>query len=271
VKQQLILFLSAVQFFTRLPVPAWVGHSPEQLNHAARYFPLVGTLVGALSALLLLAIATLLPISLAVLLSMAFGILITGAFHEDGLTDFADGMGGGYTRERILDIMKDSRIGAYGTIAIALALSIKFAALVEIAGRVGAVGAALALMAAHTVSRLAAILIMSRLPYVREDGDARAKPAAHALDRESLIVAIVSVSLVLITLGGAWLYLPAAAPRQMAMTALLAFTLMALAWGYIYRKLHVHLGGYTGDCLGATQQLCEIACYLGFLVSWGAA
>ena len=121
-KRELEYFFGAIRFFTRLPVPGWVGHSAEALNHSARYFPAVGLFVGGIGVLVYLGAALLWPKSVAVLLSMAATIYATGAFHEDGLSDTVDGLGGGWEKLRILEIMKDSRVGSYGVVAMVLAL-----------------------------------------------------------------------------------------------------------------------------------------------------
>src|SRR5690349_11819108 len=126
---ELRLALTAVQYFTRLPVPAWVGHSAEQLQGSARYITLVGVLIGAFGALILWLTALLLPSPLPVILSTAVTVFLTGALHEDGLADTFDGLGGGATRERALEIMKDSRVGTFGLVALVLTLLIKIAAL----------------------------------------------------------------------------------------------------------------------------------------------
>ena len=122
-------YLLALQFFTRVPVTGrladWVGYSPEMLRRSAAHFPGVGWLVGGLAALVYAGLAMLLPDGgytplLLAVLSTVFTVRLTGAFHEDGLADVADGLGGSYDKERALDIMKDSRIGAYGAIGLVL-------------------------------------------------------------------------------------------------------------------------------------------------------
>ncbi|NWG30197.1 MAG: adenosylcobinamide-GDP ribazoletransferase [Rhodocyclaceae bacterium] len=244
-------FFAALRFFTRIPVPAWVGHSEAQLNHAARWFPGIGWLVGALGGAVTLAAAELWPPAIAVLLGMAATVLVTGAFHEDGLTDTLDGLGGGWTREQALAIMKDSRIGSYGAIGIALVLLLKFVALFELLTGGGAVSPAptflAALIAGHAVSRLASTALIFALDYAREAG--KAKPLATRLAKGELAFAAL--------LGlTPCLWLP---PAQAAVAvALVALVTLLLARGFRRR-----LGGYTGDCLGATQQLAEIAFYLG--------
>lgn len=256
--RELRLFLTAVQFFTRLPVPARVGHSAEQLEHAARYLPLVGACVGALAAAVLWLSAQVLPLPVAVGLSMAAGILATGAFHEDGLSDFADGMGGGHSREKALAIMKDSRIGVYGAIALVLALLLKFEALIALCDAHSLLFVAAALIAAHGVSRLMAVSLMVTQVYVRDDDSARARPAARRMSPASFAVALLCGAATLAVLYAAGAALDA------VLAALVAALLMRawLAW-----RLQKRLGGYTGDCLGAVQQLSELAFYLGLLAA----
>jgi len=257
--QQLRLFLTAVQFFTRLPVPAWVGHSAQQLDQSARYFPLVGLCVGGLSASVFWLSSCVVPITLAVALSMLASILLTGAFHEDGLSDFVDGMGGGYSRVKILAIMKDSHAGAYGVIAIVLALLFKFQALLALSGRHSLVVVAATLLAAHGISRLLAVSIMLTQHYVREDATARAKPVAQTLSRASFSIAALTgvAALVLLFVAGGNV-------RNIA-AALACALLLRIYLGW---QMHKKLGGYTGDCLGAVQQITEIGFYLGMLLSW---
>jgi adenosylcobinamide-GDP ribazoletransferase len=255
--RQLRLFLTAVQFFTRLPVPGWIGHSAQQLEQAARYLPLVGILAGVIAAAVLYLSAQVLPLSLAVGLSMVAGILVTGAFHEDGLSDFADGFGGGHTKEKMLAIMKDSRVGAYGAIALVLVLLLKYQALIELVGNHSLLFAAAALVAAHAFSRLMAASIMLTQRYVREDDSARARSAAQ-LDRTSFAVALLTG---IAALG--LLYVAGANTATVFSAAIAALLVRAyLAW-----RLQRRLGGYTGDCLGAVQQLTEIAFYLGLLAA----
>ena len=252
-RYQLELFFTALGFFTRLPVPAWVPWSPERLNHAARYFPLVGWVVGAIGAASWLALAQILPPSVAVLLSMAVTIRATGAFHEDGWADACDGLGGGWDKLQVLTIMKDSRIGSYGTVGLVLMLLAKAAALVELA-TAGDQAVAVALLAAHPLSRLASTSLIHTLEYVREDESAKAKPLARRLSATELAIATVFGALPLVLL----------APLEAA--AALAATVAVTLWAarYLLRRL----GGYTGDCLGAVQQATELAAYLGILAAW---
>ena len=243
--RELEYFFGAVRFFTRLPVPAWVGHSAEMLNHSARYFTLVGLIVGLIGALVFALTSFFFPKTLAVLLAMAATILITGAFHEDGWADMVDGFGGGWTRERTLEIMKDSRIGSYGAIALVLLLLAKFMALVEL----DMLLIAPALIAGHALSRLCATSVMHFLDYARDEG--KAKPLATRISLGELAVAAFFGLIALVLL-----------PPLSVITGVL---LAAAATAWLTRKFHRRLGGYTGDCLGATQQLAEVTFYLGLL------
>jgi adenosylcobinamide-GDP ribazoletransferase len=243
-------FFGAVRFFTRLPVPGWVGHSAESLNQSARYFPVVGLLVGGIGALVYLGTDLIWPQPVAVLLSMAATIYATGAFHEDGLADTVDGLGGGWEKLRILEIMKDSRVGSYGVVAIVLALLGKFTLLSSMDASL----IPLALLAGHAFSRLCSTLLLASMDYVREDLLAKSKPLATRLSPAAMLVAICFV-------------LPALAflsPQKMIFAAFLALTVTF----WLALKFKRWLGGYTGDCLGATQQVSEIAFYLGLLAIW---
>lgn len=243
--QEIRLLLTAVQYFTRLPVPAWIGHGPTQLNQAARYFPAVGLLVGGVSALVLWLAALVAPLPVAVLLSMMVGILLTGGFHEDGLADSCDGFGGGWQREDVLRIMKDSRLGSFGALGLFLVLGLKAALLMALPlAWLPAI-----LIAAHGYSRWLPMLLIWRLDYVRDEDAAKAKPMVQAMTMASLII------------GAACGILPALLLlHDLALPGLLLGLPLTVLLGLYCRK---RIGGYTGDALGAVQQLTEIAFYFG--------
>jgi adenosylcobinamide-GDP ribazoletransferase len=249
-RRELEYFFGAIRFFTRLPVPGWVGHSVEALNRSARYFPAVGLLVGGIGALVFLGAMQLWPQPVAVLLSMAATIYATGAFHEDGLSDTVDGLGGGWDKLRILEIMKDSRVGSYGVVAMVLALLGKFTLLASLDGDL----VPYALLAGHALSRFCATVLLATMDYVREDLLSKAKPLATRLSAGEMLVALVFVlaALALLPLG----------------KAVAGCFLAALATFWLAAKFKRWLGGYTGDCLGAAQQVSEIAFYLGLLAHW---
>ena len=256
-RAQVELLLTAVMFYTRLPCPAWVGHDAELLNRATVYFPLIGWLVGGAAAGVYWGAAQLWPPAVAVLLSTAAGVLLTGAFHEDGLADVCDGFGGGWTRARILDIMKDSRVGTYGLVGLGLALAAKVTALAGAAAGPGRWGLAVPvlLVVAHPLSRLTALTFVRTLPYAREDlADGKAKPVAQSMPNARLAVAAL--------LGLAPLLALAAWQRQPAL--LLVLVPLGVLHTVLGRWFRRWLGGYTGDCLGATQQLAEVAVYVFF-------
>jgi len=258
-------FLLALQFFTRIPVTGrlaqWVGYSPAMLQASAAHFPGVGCVVGGASALFLKLAILLLPaqpasVWVAVILSMVFSVMLTGAFHEDGLADTADGLGGGQTRAQTLDIMKDSRIGTYGAIALVLALSAKFGLLVLLF-QIGETGALAGVFAAHVVSRLMPLLLMRNMVYVSDSLQSKSKPLAHHLDKAELWIGVMWWGG---SMGVVNLFMPA--PVWLA-GGLLA--LCATAWmGW---RLQRRLQGFTGDGLGATQQLSELGCYLGMAMA----
>ncbi|MEO0882642.1 MAG: adenosylcobinamide-GDP ribazoletransferase [Pseudomonadota bacterium] len=244
-------FLLAIQFLTRLPVPSGAFYSPQRLAAAVRYYPLVGVLVGGVSAGVFLAAATVFPALVAVLFAIAAGLLITGAFHEDGLADTFDGIGGGLSREKALEIMKDSRLGTYGTLALVIALAIKAAALMALPVTL----VVAALIAGHGLSRLSSVLVIATSRYVRDEGTG--KPVAGGVSAVSLVVAVMISGAVI----AIWcIFQP---------PIVLAWGMGGLAMGHVLMRLFFErkLGGYTGDTLGAVQQASEIGFYLG-LVAW---
>ena len=247
-KREAEYFFGALRFFTRLPVPAWVGHSSDALDRASRYFPAVGLLVGAIAALMFGLVSLFLPKTLAVLASMATTIYITGAFHEDGWSDMVDGFGGGWEKAQILTIMKDSRIGSFGAVALVILLLSKFCALIEL----DLLMIPAALVAGNTVSSFCATTLLRGLDYVRDEG--KAKPLATRIGWGELALAGATTLLALLLLP----------PLQ----AVLGCVFAAFATLWLARMFKRRIGGYTGDCLGATQQLAEVAFYCGLLCKY---
>jgi adenosylcobinamide-GDP ribazoletransferase len=275
-------YLLALQFFTRIPVDgrlaAWVGFSPQMLRASAAHFPgvgwLVGLLVAALSGGLLLALpgGGFSPMIVATL-GTAFGILLTGAFHEDGLADVADGLGGSLQRERALEIMKDSRVGAFGAIAIVMALLVKMALVAQLASMDDGLLCGV-LFLAHVVSRTWPLLLIRLLPHVGDLAGSKSKPLADQITRTALAVALVWClaavgAVVWAQESGQWLVAQELSSYfEIGILGALAASALAFAW--MGRWFARRLQGFTGDCLGATQQVCELAFYLGFLLAWGA-
>jgi adenosylcobinamide-GDP ribazoletransferase len=247
------LFLTAVQYFTRVPVPAWVGHSAAQLDGSARYFPAVGLLLGVYAAGAYAVAALLWNPVVAALLATVATVLVTGAFHEDGLADTIDGLGGALDRERALEIMKDSRVGTFGVLALLLVVGLKIATLAA----APLAAAVVALPAAHATSRWLATSVIWQSRYVRLDASSRAKPVTSSLGTAGFLVA------------STWMLPALAACAWLSPSATVAAMLAAVGMrAWLRRWFERRLGGYTGDALGATQQLTEVAFYLGWTAAW---
>jgi adenosylcobinamide-GDP ribazoletransferase len=259
-------FLIAIQFFTRIPIDGrladWVGFSPAMLRASAAHFPGVGWVIGGLTALVFWGLVQVLPVQpaspwLAAVLSTAFSVWLTGAFHEDGLADTADGLGGAVSRERALDIMKDSRIGSYGAIALVLALITKVLLLGLLVQAAGAQQAAWALFAAHVSSRLIPLFVIRTLPHVGDTAQSKSKPLAESISTVGLLAGLAWWAAAMALVG--WM-----APGMPWLPAVMG-ALVGLAW--MWRLLQQRLQGFTGDGLGATQQLSELLFYLGLALA----
>lgn len=273
-------YLLALQFFTRIPVTGalarWVGFSPAMLRASAAHFPGVGVLVGIVVAsasaglwALLARHNPLAPLVVAVL-GTVVSVLVTGGFHEDGLADLADGLGGSQTRERALEIMKDSRVGAFGAMALVLALLSKVS-LLALIGAGSVVALLLAVFAAHVVSRTWPLLHIRCMAHVGDTAGSKSKPLADQISRTSLLIGFMWCFLALAPVFTALFAIDSGAYSDAdgaTVRALLGAMLASgLAWAYMARLLWRRLQGFTGDGLGATQQVCEIAFYLGWALA----
>ncbi|WP_367109573.1 adenosylcobinamide-GDP ribazoletransferase [uncultured Psychrobacter sp.] len=256
IKHEWTLLLVATQFLTRLPVTPFRHYEPDWLHQSSRHFPAVGLLVGLLCAGVFWLTSSLFTPPVGAVMSTAFGIKLTGAFHEDGLADTCDGLGGGLTRERTLTIMKDSRLGTYGVLGLVSALLIKISLLASMPLFVAIV----ALIIGHTASRLLCISLIALLPYGGEIEHAKAKPMAQQLTAKQGVIAsgwlVLGVILVLVLF-------PNAINQISIWQWVLVVVLGLIATDYMRRLLRRRLQGYTGDGLGATQQLSEVAIYAG--------
>ncbi len=251
ISNEFVIFMLAVQFLTRLPVPNGVAFSSERMSAATRYYPFVGLIIGALTAGVFFVATILLPNSISIIIAIAAAMMLTGAFHEDGLADTFDGVGGGVTKERALAIMKDSRIGVYGAAALVMVMLIKLAALTAMAPQMAIIG----LVSAHCLSRYSSVVVIATSQYVREDGTG--KHTAPGISAVGFAVATMT-AIITLTAIGFWLS-PWAALSS----------LLGLCFGHVLMRLFFErkLGGYTGDTLGAVQQMSEIGIYLG-LLAW---
>ena len=244
---QLNAFLGAVMLLTRAPVGRFYRHdlnaTPAQ---SVVYFPLVGLLVGIAGGLAGWAATFIFPVPLAVLICMLSTVIITGGFHEDGLADAADGLLGGHTAVRRLEIMKDSRIGTYGAVALWFTLMARFLLLQELLRHAGGAFFLGMLALAHALGRGATVLLLQTLPYVSGE-ESKSRRFAGRLTRGQMALALLLPAAVVFVL-----------PRHCGPLCLIAALVVAVCAGRWFRN---KIGGITGDCLGATNQLVELACY----------
>ena len=254
IQKEIRYFFTALMFFTRIPCPPSTDHSEEYLNKSRKYFPLIGWIVGGITALVFWVSSLVFPVSISIVLSMVASVLTTGAFHEDGFTDVCDAFGGGWGKAQILTIMKDSRIGAYGVIGMALLLLLKFLALSEMAAY-GRELVVMGLICAHAVSRFVASTFVHTHDYVQDLDVSKSKPIASS----RLSLAEMAYSLVFALLPFLLFQNP------LALLALPLAYVSKIYLGYYFKK---HIGGYTGDCLGATQQVSEVVFYLSIIGLW---
>jgi adenosylcobinamide-GDP ribazoletransferase len=260
-KHQLRLLLTAMQFYTRLPIPLWVGWQAEWLTQSARYFSIIGFLVGFISAAIWALTMQVLPASAAATLAVIAAVLTTGAFHEDGLADACDGFGAGGTVERILTIMKDSRVGAYGAIGVGLILLLRVQLLAYLPLLLGAA----VLVCGHIVSRTVAITLVVFYPYVglsdraANDTVNKAKPAIMGLAHRDIGLCIfwaLVLSFGVIVSAG---FIPYCLSF---LVGVICACIISWRAGVFFQH---RIGGITGDCLGATQQVCECIFTLSFI------
>jgi adenosylcobinamide-GDP ribazoletransferase len=248
-RRQVSTFLAAVMFLTRVPVGNAREFRLEDLASSAIYFPVVGALVGLTGGIVLL-MSYAVPSFVAVLICMLVTLCITGGLHEDGLADCADGLVGGQDPQRRLEIMKDSRIGAYGALALWFSLTAKLV-LIQSLLAVSVVTAVLSVVVAHSLGRASTVALLAGLPYVRKE-ESKSSPFGNKVTPTQLAIGLVFpfiLSVGLLHLHGLFCLVVASA--------------VALACGFHFKR---KIGGITGDCLGATNQLVELSTYLSLVV-----
>ncbi len=249
IARQWMLFRLACQMLTRFPAARGIDYAPALDAAAVRYYPAVGILVGLAGGAIFAASYGLFGPFSAAVLALAATALLTGAMHEDGLADTADGIGGGRTAERALEIMRDSRIGVYGVLALGLILAVRVFA---VAGVPPWTGFAV-LIAAHGLSRWSVVIVIATAGYVRSSGTA--SPVSGPVSQVSHLAAGGAALACLLLVG-------------LAASPLAAFgALGGLVCGHVAIRAFFQpkLKGYTGDTLGATQQVSEVGAYLGLL------
>lgn len=245
-KRELNIFFTGLSFFTRIPFPKWANFKKEYQHEAIKYFPIAGLIIGGVAALVFYVSNILLPFNLAVILSMVATALLTGALHEDGFMDVCDGFGGGWTKERILEIMKDSLIGAFGVTGIIFLILTKFYCQFSISAN----QLPWILIAAHSTTRMAAATLVNTHQYARVE-NSKAKDYSQKLSIGNFIFMVLTGIVPLALLGNAKFFL-----------IIIPVYLCKFLLGRYYNKW---INGYTGDCIGATQQVCEIVFYLSYL------
>lgn len=240
---------AALMFFTRLPW--WRLHQPkpEHFRHVVEYWPFVGWITGgAMMLVYSLFLASPRSFSIAALFIIGTRLLLTGALHEDGLADFCDGMGGGTTRERTLAIMKDSHIGTYGVIGLVIYFLFLYAALPLLSP--------LIVLTADVWGKSVASLLILQLPYARNAQDAK-NQTVYA--QYTWTWHIIRIAIALLPVALLWWYI-GTFPHPLVFIIPIIVELLLALW------MKRSIGGYTGDCCGATFLLCEASIYLSFLI-----
>lgn len=261
-KKELHIFFTSLMFYTRIPCPKNIDHHPDYLNKATRYFPLIGWIVASISFLSFYLFSLFLSTETAVIFALIISVLTTGAFHEDGFADVCDGFGGGWTKEKILIIMKDSAIGAYGAIGLVLLFLLKFKLLSESVSlfkgdnSIALIQVYLLFVSAHALSRLAAISIIFTHEYSRDDASSKSKPIAKNHTWKEI--------------SGSFFFglVPLLVFSYFHYQFLLALVPVFIMRYFLARYFQKWIDGYTGDCLGATQQVSEVVYYLSILLIW---
>lgn len=255
-REQVRIFFTALMFYTRIPCPKWVDHSPDYINKATRFFPLMGWIVGSFAFAFFSLCLWLNEPALAVIFSMIASVWITGAFHEDGFADVCDGFGGGWTKQKILDIMKDSRVGAYGLIGLLLLFALKFTLIFRLTQvfENGLLLMAATIISGHSISRFITATFIFTHEYSRDDATSKVKPVGKKMSWSELLTAAFFGLLPLLLF-------------QTPIVFLCVIPLYVVKWR-LGRYFQKWIDGYTGDCLGATQQITEVVFYLTLLILW---
>ena len=250
IKEQLIAFGTALMFLTRLPVGKWCSGDANVLALSSRYFPLVGAVLGVLLSISLVVSYQFLPANVAVILMLIVGVRLTGAFHEDGLADVADSAGA-FDIDRKLEIMRDSRVGTYGALALILLVLGKWVVLTELLS-ISVSYCVAALICTHILSRWSSVWLMANEQYARPE--AANKVVAEGVNQKRLIESTLVVALSMLPL--------------LLISSVVIYALVPVAWvtALICAKRFKHaFGGITGDCLGAANQVVEFVLLVAVL------
>ena len=243
-------FAAALTLFTRLPLWKWTEIPSEAYSSAVVYWPFAGWLTGGLTAGVYFGLSYLIPTFPALVFAIVAQLIFTGVLHEDGLADFCDGFGGGRDRDSVLRIMKDSHIGTYGVIG----LICFYLLLISLLDSLPASMIALTIIAVDPFSKFCASQIINLLPYARKEG-AKNKISYQRMTAGQFLFNFLSGTLPLLPMS--------ILSPQTSVAAILPLLSMATLVIYMKRRI----GGYTGDCCGATFLICEISMLFGVVLS----
>lgn len=263
------LFFICLAFLTRIPSPRWIGFKEEWLHNSIKYSPSVGLLLGTIQFFVFLLFQFLFGPTIAFTISLGFLLILTGAFHEDGFSDFCDGIGGGWKREDILRIMKDSRVGSFGAVGICILVLLKVLGAYEtfsffqrknlpiisnLTSDIHFTSIWLYFVSAHTLSRFLSVFVMKLLPYAKEEG--YAKPMAKEITWPQILFASL------------WGVLPYLSLSYRHPNFFLSLVCIIPSYIYMLRLMKRWIQGFTGDCLGAVQQVVETCIWISGVFIW---
>ena len=246
---QLKIILASLMFFTRIPFLSKIDCSKTSINKAIHYYPFVGWVVGGFSALVFYIASFVFPLNLSIIFSIISSVLLTGALHEDGFADVCDGFGGGWTKEKILAIMKDSRIGGFGVIGLILIFLLRFFSLTSVKIEL----IPFVIIAGNSLSRMTSASVIFSNKYVREEESSKSKDLAEKISVSGLIIVFFFGLMPLILFY----------KQPIFVLSLIPVMLVKWLMSMYFRKW---IGGYTGDCLGAIQQVTEVIFYLSIII-----
>jgi adenosylcobinamide-GDP ribazoletransferase len=256
VKNEIQVLLAAISFYTRLPLPKTFMPDVQAFSKASKYLPFVGWLVGCLQVFVFVALYLFFPLRVAVVCAMIAGIMITGALHEDGFIDCCDAFGAGKGKDETLHIMKDSRVGAFGVIGYIALFFLKIELFVAMA-ECGIAVVILGCIAAHSLSRLMAFWFIVTDHYVcLDDVSSKSKMLVSGIFEQHEILFAIACGFVPLLFLQSFLLVP--------LLLCLLIVLKRLLGAYFVRRI----GGYTGDCLGAVQQISELLVYMSIVLIW---
>ncbi|MCH2229504.1 MAG: adenosylcobinamide-GDP ribazoletransferase [Crocinitomicaceae bacterium] len=257
-KNEIQTFLNALQFYTRIPLGKLAKYTPKRQEDSIRYFPIIGILVGTAMAFTIILLKGQLGCFTAIILGLLVGVLFTGGLHEDGLADCCDGFGGGWTKEKVLEIMKDSSIGAYGAIGLIFLFFLKLSLLSKLIPLYSNTMIFILILMIHVVSRSGAASMMRFLDYARSDNSSK---SFHIAKRLSLVNTVIVIACMLLPIIGVAIY-----TNNIWWLILFPILFLLVVFMSVYFKKKIE--GYTGDCLGMLQQLSELTLYATCIFLW---